>query len=754
MLRQNKSAAKEWLVMRAGMLALVLGLLALGCLPVLPAPWCLLLLALVGVALLSTRAYPLAFFLFGLSWACTSAQMALDDRLAAQLDNRTLWLEGQVVGLPELRDGVLRFQLAHAQSSRAQLPTLMRLSWRDGPALLAGEHWRLAVQLRSPLGSANPRVFDYEAWLLAQRIGALGSVKAGKRLQPAAGLSAWRDQLRQRLLRVDAFGREGALAALVLGDGSGLSRQDWQLLQTTGTVHLLVISGQQIALLAGLVYALVVGLARRGWWPRRWPWLPCACVAAFAVALAYGLLAGFDVPVQRACVMVGLVLLWRLRFAHLGVGLPLLLALNGLLLAEPLASLQAGFWLSFAAVGILALVFAGRLGAWSWWLAWWRAQWSMALGLLPLLLALALPISRSSPLANLLAVPWLELLVTPLALLGTLLLPIPWLGEGCLWLAGGLLQLLFLTLGQIAGWLPAWLPTAVPLWAWLLGMVGALIVLLPAGVPWRGLGILLMLPLFYPPLSVPAKGEAQVWQWDVGQGMSVLVRTQNHNLLYDAGPKHADFDLGERIVLPALRGLGVNKLDLMLLSHADMDHSGGALALARGLPIAQVLSGEAAELPDSLTAQPCIDGAHWQWDGVSFSTWRWQAAPAGNPSSCVLLVEAQSGERLLLTGDIEKGAERALLERVADLRADWLQAPHHGSLSSSSMVFLRAVAPRAVLISRGRHNAYGHPHPRVLARYQALGVQVYDNVPSGALRIQLGRHEPAQGWREQRRFWR
>jgi competence protein ComEC len=313
---------------------------------------------------------------------------------------------------------------------------------------------------------------------------------------------------------------------------------------------------------------------------------------------------------------------------------------------------------------------------------------------------------------------------------------------------------LFLTLGQIAGWLPVWLPTAVPLWAWLLGMAGALIVLLPAGVPWRGLGVLLMLPLFYPPLSAPTSGEAEVWQWDVGQGLAVLVRTQNHNLLYDAGPKHADFDLGERVVLPALRGLGVNKLDLMLLSHADMDHAGGALALARGLPIAQVLSGEVAELPGSLTAQPCIDGAHWRWDGVHFSTWRWQAASAGNSSSCVLLVEAQSGERLLLTGDIDKTAERALLERVADLRADWLQAPHHGSLSSSSMVFLRAVAPRAVLISRGRLNTYGHPHPRVLARYQALGAQVYDNVPSGALRIQLGRHAPAQGWREQRRFWR
>lgn len=230
--------------MRAGMLALAIGLLLLGCLPSLPPWWCLLSMALLGVVLLATRAYPLAFILLGLSWACTSAQWALDDRLAAALDNRTLWLEGQVVGLPELRDGVVRFQLQGAQSARAKLPQLMRLSWLAGPPLQAGERWRLAVRLRSPYGSLNPQVFDYEAWLLAQRVGALGTVKAGERLQAAAGLSAWRDQLRRRLLTVEAFDRQGALAALVLGDGSGLSRQDWQLLQATGTVHLMVISGQ------------------------------------------------------------------------------------------------------------------------------------------------------------------------------------------------------------------------------------------------------------------------------------------------------------------------------------------------------------------------------------------------------------------------------------------------------------------------------------------------------------------------------
>lgn len=740
--------------MRTGMLALAMGLLALRWVTVLPPTWLLLALLVLGLLLLPWRSYPLGCFLLGFAWACTSAQWALDERLAPELDNRTLWLEGRVTGLPARRDGVLRFQLEAAEARHAQLPQRLRLSWYAGPPVQAGERWRLAVQLRRPLGSANPHVFDYEAWLLAQRIGALGSVKAGERLQAASGLTGWRDQLRQRLLQTPAFAREGALAALVLGDGSGLSRADWQVLQATGTVHLMVISGQHIALLAGLVYAAVAGLARLGLWPRVLPWLPWACGLGFAAALAYGVLAGFEVPVQRACVMVALVLLWRLRFRHLGVWLPLLIALNAVLLVEPLASLQAGFWLSFAAVAVLLLVFAGRLGAWSWWRSWGRAQWAMAVGLLPAMLALGLPVSISGPLANLLAVPLLGVLVVPLALLGTLLLPVPWLGEACLWLAGGLLHALFLVLTQMAAVLPAWLPVAPPLWAWCLGALGAVLLLLPAGVPGRGLGFLLLLPLLWVPVNRPAVGEVEVWQWDVGQGLSVLLRTREHALLYDAGPRHGDFDLGERLVLPALRAQGISRLDVLLLSHADLDHAGGAEALQRGLPIGRVLSGEASALPAQLAAQPCIDGDTWQWDGVRFTTWRWQQAPAGNPASCVLQVEAASGERLLLTGDIDQAAERVLLARARDLRADWLQVPHHGSGSSSSPAFLQAVAPRAVLLSRGRYNAYGHPHPQVLARYRALGAVVYDNVPNGTLRLSLGSHGEARGEREQRHFWR
>ncbi|HBX57658.1 MAG TPA: competence protein ComEC, partial [Pseudomonas sp.] len=341
----------------------------------------------------------------------------------------------------------------------------------------------------------------------------------------------------------------------------------------------------------------------------------------------------------------------------------------------------------------------------------------------------------------------------PLALFGTLLLPVPVVGESLLWLAGGLLDVLFGLLAQIATWLPAWLPSALPLWAWLLVTLGALLLLLPAGVPLRGLGWVMLLPLLYTPAERPPQGQAEVWMLDVGQGLAVLLRTREHALLYDAGPRFGDFDVGERIVLPSLRALDVRRLDMLLISHADNDHAGGAPAIQRGMPVEQVVSGEVAELPTVLQARECVSGHRWQWDEVHLTTWRWAKAGDGNQASCVLLVEA-AGERLLLTGDIDSRAERALLDSGLDVRADWLLAPHHGSRSSSSEALLEAVAPQAALISRGQHNAFGHPHPAVVARYEAVSARLYDTVEQGAVRVQLGAFTDAHGLRHRPRFWR
>ncbi|KTC10896.1 competence protein ComEC [Pseudomonas marginalis ICMP 9505] len=737
--------------MRTGMFALGLGLLSLRFLPALPPTGWLLALLVLALMMLPFRTYPVAFFLLGVSWASLSAQGALDDRLTLALDGQTRWVEGRVIGLPQQTSTGVRFELSDGWSRNARLPKRIRVSWHGGPPVHSGERWRLAITLKRPSGLLNFHGFDHEAWLLAQRIGATGSVKDGQRLAPAR--NAWRDGVRQRLQALDAQGREAGLAALVLGDGSGLGADDWRILQDTGTVHLLVISGQHIGLLAGLIYGLVAGLARYGFWPRALPWLPWACGLAFAAALGYGLLAGFGVPVQRACVMAGLVLLWRLRFRHLGVWWPLLLALNGVLVLEPLASLQPGFWLSFAAVAVLLLTFSGRLGPWNLWQVWARPQWLIAIGLFPVLLVLGLPISLTAPVANLFAVPWISLVVLPLALLGTALLAVPVVGEGLLWLAGGALDGLFRGLALLAEQRPAWIPAQVPIGYWWVSLAGAVLLLLPKGVPFRLLGWPMLLLALYPPRELVPHGQVEVVQLDVGQGLALILRTRHHTLLYDAGPRSGDFDLGARVVLPSLRKLGVGALDMMVISHAHADHAGGAAAVVRALAVKRVVGGETQGLPVFLGTQPCISGEQWEWDGVAFELWQWPGATSSNPKSCVLQVQA-NGERLLLTGDIDRAAERALLDSPLAVPTDWLQAPHHGSRSSSSEAFVQGLAPKSVLISRGRGNAFGHPHPQVMARYQAVGSRVYDSAEQGAIRLQLGAFKPPEVARSQRRFWR
>ena len=354
-------------------------------------------------------------------------------------------------------------------------------------------------------------------------------------------------------------------------------------------------------------------------------------------------------------------------------------------------------------------------------------------------------------LANLIAVPWVELVVVPLALLGSLALGVPALGDALLWVSGGLLELLFRLLGWMAALAPAWQPVAAPVWAVALAMLGALLLLAPAGVPLRALGLAMFLPLFWPKLPLPAPGTAEIRVLDVGQGLSVLIRTRSQVWLYDTGARNGDFDIGERVVVPTLRSLGIGHLDLLMLSHADNDHAGGAVAVKHALRPAQVISGEPERLAPELQARPCRN-EDWTIDGVRLSSWQWSGARESNDRSCVLEIEA-NGERILLTGDLPQPAELAWLAAHPRQRIDWLLAGHHGSRSSSGPAFLQAIQPSTAIISRGANNPYGHPHPSVVERFRALGVRIQDTAEQGALTLTLGAHGEVRGVREGAHFW-
>lgn len=737
--------------MRLALCTFIIGVLSLRFLPCLPSPFFLILLGCLGLALLPWRFYPIGLLLIGFVWGGSAASFVIGDRLDRSLDGQTLWLEGKVVGLPEYADKVIRFQLDHAKNTEVRLPKHIRFSWYQGEPLETGERWRLKVRLKYPRGTVNPNTFDYEQWLTAKHIGSTGTVKEGYRLEASAYASNWRYLLKVKINQHLPEDMRAGIVALVLGDGSGLTKQQWQVLQETGTVHLMVISGQHITLLAGFIYFWVVCLVRLGLWPTRIPWLPVACGLAMLGALGYGLLAGFEVPVRRACIMLALVFIWRLRFRHLGIVTPFLMVLAIVLAVDPLASLQAGFWLSFCAVAILLLVFSGRLSRQNWLLTAIKLEVAITIGLLPILLALLLPVSLTAPIANLIAVPVVSFIVVPLALLGTLFLFIPFVGTWLLWLAGAALKSLFCILGFMASIIPAWIAPVYSVWTIPLALLGVFLILLPRGLLVRGFGFIFCFPLFFTEQVLPEEGRAEVVVFDVGQGTSVLIKTKTHALLYDTGPSFGDFNVGERVVLPAMRRQGITKLDTLVISHADTDHAGGLQAIEQSLNVLQIISGEVSKLNYSKPVSSC-QNASWWWDGVKFTLWQWQEAKKSNDLSCVLLVEAQN-ERLLLTGDVSAKAEQAWVKENP-IKIHWLLAAHHGSRQSSSGAFLAAIKPETVLFSRGWLNPFHHPHPDVILRYNKVQANIEDTAVSGALVIKLGDYLPITRARDTKKFWR
>jgi competence protein ComEC len=264
--------------------------------------------------------------------------------------------------------------------------------------------------------------------------------------------------------------------------------------------------------------------------------------------------------------------------------------------------------------------------------------------------------------------------------------------------------------------------------------------------------------LLWPPRQVPAEGAFQAWVLDVGQGLSVLLRTRDHALLYDTGARYpSGFDLGEAVALPSIHALGIRRLDMLVISHSDNDHAGGTEAVATAFPQALRYAGEPARMP--LPMRQCAAGQSWQWNGVRF---RMLSPVRGeghrdNDSSCVLLVEGRGG-RLLLTGDITSKVEPQVAAALDAGPAPVLLVPHHGGKTSSSAAFIKALQPPLALVSAGWHNRFGHPRPEVLARYAEAHVPLFNTAEQGAIPLDFPvdaapRREP--GWRQrQTRYWR
>jgi competence protein ComEC len=765
-----------------------------------------------GRMALRTIVLPPLCLLLGFAWAGWQAELRLADRLDAALEGRDLRLTGVVAALPQPFERGVRFEfrvdaavpvdtlpqeigdeaehdvVASApassgqsgdvnarplpgarRSARAGVPERLQLAWYRGrdaavPDLVPGQRWRLTVRLKRPHGGANPHGFDYEAWLFERGLRATGYVRRGDGMLldgNADGRAAWVEALRYRLraslqarLPASEYPYAGILVALAVGDQGAVDSSLWNVFNRTGTTHLMSISGLHVTLVGALCGWLLGHLWRRS--PRLLRYMPAqraAIVAAWLGAAAYALLAGFGVPAQRTLYMVSVAALALLLARRVAVGRVLGIALLVVVTADPWAVLAPGFWLSFGAVAALLLIGAGQGSPLGWRQRlhhWGGAQWAVTLATLPVLLLMFHQFPLVGPLANLLAIPLLSFVVTPLALAGAVL---PWTWP--LQLAHALLTPLMDWLVWLADW-PPWQVAAAP-WPWIVAAaLGALLLLLPRALRGRlPLACVLLLPaLGWQPERPPA-GAFWTSVLDVGQGQAILIRTAGHALLYDAGPRYGpDSDAGQRVVLPYLTAIGVARLDLLLVSHRDQDHAGGLASIRAELAPLPTFG----SFPGSVD-RPCVAGQAWRWDGVDFLVLHpARAASEGgnsNAQSCVLLVRAD-GASLLLTGDLPLAEEAVLVQQYgAKLAAAVLVVPHHGSRTASGDGMLGAVAPQVAIASVGYRNRFGHPHAEVLARYEAAGIGLWRTDRDGEVELHWQNGRPQiQGWRRQRqRYW-
>jgi competence protein ComEC len=731
-------------------------------------PPCWLILAAVAAALFlafvrHTRF--LAIMVLACCWTLWHFAQQLDDRLDPVLSGTVMTVEGVVSGIPELHPEYTRFRFTPAAvAGRQLLPGALLVYWyRDRPVLSVGERWRLELQLRPPWGRVNFQGPDREKWLFSSGIGALATVRDGVPLAQAAGLQyplqRLRSQVRDRIaILVRNERARGVVQALSIAERSGLSFSDRQLLMSTGTSHLLAISGLHIGLAAvgGVWFSrLLFSLLPFSWFSLLGLRTSLAC--GLVVAIAYAGLAGWGVSTQRAVLMIVAAMVALVLSRTINPSRAYLLALCAVLLIDPLAPLGAGFWFSFLAVAVLLLLFVPRNGRTAWWKTVLLAQAGVMIAMLP---ASAYWFQFFSPvgfLANIVAIPWVSLTVVPLTLAGVSLLLFSDGAAGLLLSLAGeasLLLLLFLEfLSRLQGSLPALPPPVIPVL--LLASLGGLLMLLPGGLSLRWLGPFLIVPLMLPQSERSEKGSLLLEVLDAGQGTALLLSTQDRTLLYDSGPGDGkQQNLVSAVISPALARLGRSAPERIVISHGDLDHAGGISGLALRYPGAHWN----VNLPvQAHSYQECRSGLGWTWNEFEFEAIHPSSGLPylGNDSSCVLSVRGKAGS-VLLTGDISSAVENRL-QKTHLGRHRVLLVPHHGSLTSSGEDFIAAVRPEVAIATAGLGNRFGFPREEIIQRYTDAGTQFWSTGECGALRVHIaadGLIHASSARRQRNRIWR
>jgi competence protein ComEC len=759
--------------MNKWILCAILGNVIALSLPVLPPYFISIGLSVVIMLIIPVtgRLYVLSVLL-GFIWTVGYSDYQLHQRIPALWQGKTVRIEGNIISIPDINRDRARFML---QTQQACIQThcqswhrTIQLSWYgEHPPLIAGQHWQLDTRLKRGRGLLNPVGLDYTAYLLQAHIAATGYVTMhGNHQMLLTQQTMPVLQLRAAIHRSIEFHIDnpvvrGLVKALAIGVKADISPAQWKILQQTGTNHLLAISGLHIGMIAGMCF--FVGQFFWRCCGRFMLYLPAkkaGAIFAIMAALSYSALAGFSISTQRALIMLSFAMGAVLFSRKISLTQLLIYAWFVILIYNPLGLLSRGFCLSFLAVFILNFGLGCRVGRGSSFSSWIKAQWLICIGMLPLGLLYFQQFSLIALLANAIAIPLVGFIIVPFILLSCVCQWVLPNFVGVMWyIVEKILHGLWFFLEKMADLSQPllWHPYFSDAWRIALVLFAVILLLLPRGFPGRYLAWFGILPLFLPNVSI-APGEAKVTLLDVGQGLSVLVQTQHHTFLYDTGPRFLDSDSGGSVIIPYLHHQSIRHIDRLMVSHMDLDHRGGVESIMQNFPVNDFVTSEPS-FYRQYQPHDCYRGQQWQWDGVMFTVLfppkQWEGSR--NDRSCVIRVEANK-DRLLLTGDIERQAEKFLIENepAGGLSARILLVPHHGSKTSSSMEFITHVHPEIGLIANGYRNRYRLPHQAILQRYQQQQVAITETANEGAIEFVLGNPRKARikTYRQvHRHFW-
>ncbi len=705
-----------------------------------------LFLALIGVVFATFKRYKsfsknLILFITGFVWMGIFSSHALHSNIAEEFFNKPINVVGKIHSLPDQSGQKSRFSFQVSEPFQAKL----KLSWygKTPNTLNNDDTWKLLVKIKHNNSYQNKGGFDYEQWLFYQQFDATGYVRRSDNNQlisKSSGLSidSIRQNIRQKLaIQLAELPFLGVINALVIGDRSLIDQAHWDLFKSTNTTHLSVISGLHIGLISGFIFILVSFIWRRC--ASCASKLPANVLGAYfglSSALIYALIAGFSIPTQRAFIMAGVVFLSLILRRHHNVWQLYGMALILVLFFNPLSIFSAGFWLSFYVVGVI-IYGVGQHKDKHWFLRLLYIQLLISLATLPLIAWFFHSGSLLSPIANLVAIPVFSFISTPFSLLGALFLYLD---------AQFLSHLSFAIANQSLAYLSLLLQSLTELkfnlWHYsqnssldlAMLILAVLFALLPGALKLRKIALFLVVIIWLNPVEQVKHGQVQITVLDVGQGLSQLVRTKNHTLLFDAGAKYpSGFNMGEAVITPYLRSQQIDTLDLIVISHGDNDHIGGLDSVLENINSQKILSSIPEEI--SKTAELCQLQPDWEWDGVHFQMLNIGHKFSGNNASCVLKISTQN-HAIILTGDIEKKAEQHLLKTWGNqLQSNILVSPHHGSKTSSSDQFLAVVKPQWVIVSSGYKNRFNHPAKTVVTRYQDHKIQMLNTSCTGQIDI-------------------